>query len=60
VTVDATSVGRGAERFAMEVSQPGAHNRLNATAAWAAAVAVGAFAAALLWKRREALRASGN
>jgi UDP-N-acetylmuramate--alanine ligase len=42
VTVDATSVGRGAQRFAMAVSQPGAHNRLNAAGAWAAAVAVGA------------------
>ena len=42
VTVDATSVGRGADRFPMDVSQPGAHNRLNAAGAWAAAVAVGA------------------
>ncbi len=42
VTVDATSVGRGAQRFAMAVSQPGAHNRLNAAGAWAAAVAAGA------------------
>jgi UDP-N-acetylmuramate--alanine ligase len=42
VTVDATSVGRGDDRYPLEVSQPGAHNRLNAAAAWAAAVAVGA------------------
>jgi len=42
VIVDATSVGRGEERFAMAVSQPGVHNRLNAAAAWAAAVEVGA------------------
>ena len=42
VVVDATSVGRGTRRYAMGVSQPGAHNRLNAGAAWAAAVSVGA------------------
>ena len=42
VIVDETSVGRAGERFAMSVSQPGAHNRLNAAAAWAAAVEAGA------------------
>lgn len=42
VVVDATSVGRNEERYPMVVSQPGAHNRLNAAAAWAASVEAGA------------------
>ncbi len=46
VTVDGASVGTAGERFPLSVSQPGAHNRLNAAGAWAAAVSVGANPAA--------------
>ncbi len=42
VTVDDATIGRGADRYPMAVSQPGRHNRLNAAGAWAAAVALGA------------------
>jgi len=42
VAVGEDAVSRGGERWPLEVPFPGAHMRLNAAAAWAAAVAVGA------------------
>lgn len=42
VTVTATEVRRGGQAFALTVPVPGDHQRLNAAAAWTAAVTVGA------------------